>query len=84
MCECPGSEELCSGTCTDTSTDNAHCGNCTTQCTGEPKCSGGMCNSCPAGQTCGGGGPNVCGSPGLFGNATDAEVYVDNVKVNAN
>jgi outer membrane protein assembly factor BamB len=28
--------------------------------------------------------PNVSGSPGLFGNATDAEVFVDNVKVNAN
>jgi len=28
--------------------------------------------------------PNVEGSPGLFGNATDAEVFFDNVKVNAN
>jgi outer membrane protein assembly factor BamB len=28
--------------------------------------------------------PNVSGSPGLFGNASDAEVFVDNVKVNAN
>jgi len=28
--------------------------------------------------------PNVSGSPGLFGNATDAEVFIDNVKVNAN
>ena len=28
--------------------------------------------------------PNASGSPGLFGNATDAEVFVDNVKVNAN
>jgi outer membrane protein assembly factor BamB len=25
--------------------------------------------------------PNTIGSPGLFGNATDAEVYIDNVKV---
>ncbi len=28
--------------------------------------------------------PNISGSPGLFGNATDAEVFIDNVKVNAN
>lgn len=28
--------------------------------------------------------PNTTGSPGLFGNASDTEVYVDNVKVTAN
>ncbi|MDA0659031.1 MAG: PQQ-like beta-propeller repeat protein [Planctomycetota bacterium] len=28
--------------------------------------------------------PNVTGSPGLFGNATDAEFYVDNVEVTPN
>jgi outer membrane protein assembly factor BamB len=28
--------------------------------------------------------PNVAGSPGLFGNATDSEVFIDNVKVTAN
>ena len=28
--------------------------------------------------------PNTTGSPGLFGNATDAEFYIDNVKVSAN
>jgi hypothetical protein len=28
--------------------------------------------------------PNTHGSPGLFGNATDAEFYIDNVKVYAN
>jgi outer membrane protein assembly factor BamB len=28
--------------------------------------------------------PNLMGSPGLFGNASDAEFYIDNVKVNAN
>jgi outer membrane protein assembly factor BamB len=28
--------------------------------------------------------PNVSGSPGLFGNASDAEVFIDNVKVTAN
>ena len=28
--------------------------------------------------------PNVSGSPGLFGNASDAEVFVDNVKVTSN
>ncbi len=28
--------------------------------------------------------PNVSGSPGLFGNASETEVFVDNVKVNAN
>lgn len=28
--------------------------------------------------------PNTEGSPGLFGNATDAEVFVDNVKISAN
>ena len=28
--------------------------------------------------------PNTTGSPGLFGNASDAEFYIDNVKVNAN
>lgn len=28
--------------------------------------------------------PNTVGSPGLFGNATDAEVFYDNVKVTAN
>jgi outer membrane protein assembly factor BamB len=28
--------------------------------------------------------PNVSGSPGLFGNATDAEVFIDNVKVTPN
>ena len=28
--------------------------------------------------------PNVIGSPGLFGNATNAEVFVDNVSVTPN
>ena len=28
--------------------------------------------------------PNLQGSPGLFGNATDAEFFVDNVAVNSN
>jgi len=28
--------------------------------------------------------PNLQGSPGLFGNATDAEYFVDNVAVTAN
>lgn len=28
--------------------------------------------------------PNTIGSPGVFGNATDAEFYIDNVKVTAN
>lgn len=28
--------------------------------------------------------PNTVGSPGLFGNATDAEFYIDNVEVHAN
>lgn len=28
--------------------------------------------------------PNTTGSPGMFGNASDAEFYIDNVKVNAN
>ena len=28
--------------------------------------------------------PNLSGSPGLFGNATDAEFYIDNVSVSAN
>ncbi len=28
--------------------------------------------------------PNTTGSPGLFGNATDAEFYIDNVEVTAN
>ena len=28
--------------------------------------------------------PNTVGSPGLFGNAGDAEFYIDNVKVFAN
>ena len=28
--------------------------------------------------------PNLAGSPGLFGNASYAEVFVDNVKVTAN
>jgi hypothetical protein len=28
--------------------------------------------------------PNTTGSPGLFGNATDAEFYIDNVKVHSN
>jgi hypothetical protein len=28
--------------------------------------------------------PNVIGSPGLFGNASDAEVFIDNVSVTAN
>jgi len=28
--------------------------------------------------------PNVSGSPGLFGQASDAEVFIDNVKVSAN
>jgi hypothetical protein len=27
--------------------------------------------------------PNTVGSPGLFGNASDAEFYIDNVKVEA-
>jgi len=28
--------------------------------------------------------PNLKGSPGLFGNATDAEFFIDNVIVNSN
>ena len=28
--------------------------------------------------------PNTVGSPGLFGNSTDAEIYIDNVSVTAN
>ena len=28
--------------------------------------------------------PNVSGSPGLFGNAKDAELYLDNIHVTAN
>jgi hypothetical protein len=28
--------------------------------------------------------PNLIGSPGLFGNAKDAEVFYDNIRVNAN
>ena len=28
--------------------------------------------------------PNVTGSPGLFGNAKDAELYLDNIHVTAN
>ena len=28
--------------------------------------------------------PNLMGSPGLFGNATDAEFFIDNVQVIAN
>jgi hypothetical protein len=28
--------------------------------------------------------PNLQGSPGLFGNATDAEFFVDNVAVSSN
>jgi hypothetical protein len=28
--------------------------------------------------------PNVVGAPGMFGNASDAEIFIDNVKVYAN
>jgi hypothetical protein len=28
--------------------------------------------------------PNTRGAPGLFGNATDAEIYLDNIAVTAN
>ena len=28
--------------------------------------------------------PNLSGSPGLFGNAKDAEIFLDNVRVNLN
>ncbi len=28
--------------------------------------------------------PNTTGSPGMFGNASDAEFYIDNVEVYAN
>ena len=28
--------------------------------------------------------PNTAGSPGLFGSAKDAEIYLDNIKVTAN
>jgi hypothetical protein len=28
--------------------------------------------------------PNLSGSPGLFGNAKDAEIYLDNIKVYEN
>ena len=28
--------------------------------------------------------PNVAGSPGLFGNAKDAEIHLDNITVSAN
>ena len=28
--------------------------------------------------------PNIQGSPGLYGNAKDAEIYLDNITVKAN
>jgi hypothetical protein len=37
---------VCDGTCVDTSTSDAYCGNCTTACSGEPKCQDGACTKC--------------------------------------
>jgi hypothetical protein len=40
---CPGADMTCSGTCVDTNTDPAHCGDCTTACDPGLSCAGGSC-----------------------------------------
>jgi hypothetical protein len=53
---CPNNETSCSGTCTDTTSDNANCGQCGLACTGGESCLASKC-ACPTGQTfCG----NAC------------------------
>ncbi|CAG7558782.1 unnamed protein product [Fusarium equiseti] len=57
------SMQLCSGSCTDTSTDNANCGSCGKACSSGKFCSGGVCKSraCDNPFSCGG-APTFCGS----------------------
>ncbi len=50
--ECKGDQVACDGSCTDTSTDPSHCGECGVEC--DEACVGGVCTisgSCPLGQT---------------------------------
>jgi xyloglucan-specific endo-beta-1,4-glucanase len=43
VCVCPNSGMACSGTCYDINNDEAHCGNCTTTCSGSTQCLFGGC-----------------------------------------
>jgi len=46
--DCPLANDICcSGVCYDSMTDNDHCGDCTTQCTGGETCVDGICGSAP-------------------------------------
>jgi len=49
-CECPTGQEFCGEACTDTSADNANCGEYETVCDSDRVCSGGLC-VCMAGLT---------------------------------
>lgn len=53
---CPAGQTACGVSCTDLQADNAHCGSCTTACTGTTTCRGGTCQApCATGLTsCGG------------------------------
>jgi hypothetical protein len=50
VCGCPTGSIVCTGACVNPLTDRAHCGDCTTLCTGGSECRAGAC-SCDAGQT---------------------------------
>lgn len=45
--QCPGTQMLCNGGCTDTLTDPFHCGNCLTDCGTGFFCEAGMCKMSP-------------------------------------
>jgi hypothetical protein len=66
---------LCPDGCFNTRSDDQHCGDCTTVCTGGTECSGGTC-VCPRGTSdCGNGCEDITQNPlhcGSCGNACDA------------
>lgn len=48
--KCDTHERLCGGVCTDITNSVKHCGDCTTVCGADERCSGGQCVSdCPSG-----------------------------------
>ena len=64
-CVCPDSEQLCSGTCIDTSSDPNNCGSCGNVCASGTGCQSGQCVPCGNRS---GGGDNT--NPGGHGNPT--------------